>query len=69
MDRVILKGRHVRREEGPIARRERAAGEGRPTEIRALEENGVVRTLEVRCSCGDVITIDLDTRAPQGAQE
>lgn len=70
MDPVILKGRQVRREDGAAARRERAVSEGRQPHVRALEENGVVRAIEVRCACGDVVTVELETSAPaRGAQE
>ena len=70
MEPVILKGNRVRREEGPTGRRQRAAAEGRQPHVRALEQDGIVRAIEVRCSCGDIVTIELETQAPpQGAAE
>lgn len=69
MDPVILKGRRVRRDEGAAARRERAVQEGRQPEVRTLVEDGVVRALEVRCACGEIVTIKLEGAdpAPTGA--
>ncbi|QDV05035.1 hypothetical protein Poly30_05300 [Planctomycetes bacterium Poly30] len=61
MDPVILKGRQVKREEAP-ARKLAAAvasGEKQPPTVRTLVVDGVVRALEVTCSCGEVTTIEL----------
>lgn len=60
MEPVILKGQRVTREEGPAVRRSRAIARGEHSEVRALSQDGVLRAIEVRCTCGDVITIELD---------
>lgn len=67
MDPVILKGRNVRRDAGAAALRERAIQEGRQPEVRTLVEDGVLRALEVRCSCGEIVTIKLEGEAPPTA--
>jgi len=67
MDPVILKGRQVRRDEGAAARRERAVHEGRQPEVRTLVEDGALRALEVRCACGEIVTIKLEGEAPSDA--
>lgn len=60
MEKVILKKHAVRREESPMGRRAKSLEEGGRAEIRAVEENGVVRAIEVVCTCGDRITIELE---------
>ncbi len=61
MEPVILKGRTVRREEAPSRRLAAAiaTGDKEPPKIRTLVVDGVVRSVEVTCSCGETTTIDL----------
>lgn len=59
MEPVILKGKRVTREVGPAMQRKQAIARGEQSEVRALSQDGVLRAIEVRCSCGDVITIEL----------
>lgn len=63
MDRVILKGNRVRHEESSHVRHAAAVARGDAPEVRLVELDGVVRALEVRCSCGDTITVELDVPA------
>lgn len=59
MDKVILKSRQVSREESPVVRRAQAMAGGAEASVRTVEENGVVRAIEVVCTCGDRVTIEL----------
>jgi hypothetical protein len=69
MEPVILKGRQVKREEAPSRRFAAAvaSGDKQPPSVRTLVVDGVVRALEVTCSCGEVTTIELmSTTTPGG---
>ncbi len=59
MDKVILKSRDVTREESPVVRRAQAIAGGAEAEVRTIEEHGIVRAIEVTCTCGDRVTIEL----------
>jgi hypothetical protein len=61
MEPVILKGRSVRREAAPSRRLAAAiaTGDKQPPKVRTLVVDGVVRSVEVTCSCGETTTIDL----------
>ncbi len=69
MEPVILKGRKVRREEAPARRlaTQVASGERKAPSVRTLVVDGVVRALEVTCSCGEVTTVDLVTGPTNGS--
>ena len=72
MEPVILKGRSIRREEAPSRRLAAAiaTGDKQPPKVRTLVVDGVVRSVEVTCSCGETTTIDLISSEPgQPAQE
>ena len=61
MEPVILKGRQVRREQAKPQRIAQAVAMGDacvPT-VRSLMDDGVVRAIEVTCSCGEKTTVDL----------
>ena len=66
MDGVILKGNQVRREQSSHARHAAAVARGTHPEVRLIELDGAVRALEVRCSCGDTITVELEV--PTGTE-
>lgn len=68
MERVILKGRQVRREATPARRlaAQVASGDRKAPTVRTLVVDGVVRALEVTCSCGEVTTVDLVTSPNPG---
>ncbi|MEM8712386.1 MAG: hypothetical protein AAGG01_15650 [Planctomycetota bacterium] len=61
MEPVILKGRQVKREEAASKRIAAAVARGdrQPPSVRTLVVDGVVRAIEVTCSCGETTTIDL----------
>lgn len=68
MDGVILKGNLVRREQSSHARHAAAVAKGAHPEVRLIQLDGAVRALEVRCSCGDTITVELEVPTePEGA--
>lgn len=69
MDKVILKSRQVRREDGPALKRAHLMEHGARAEVRTISEGGIVRAIEVVCACGDVITVDLDVSQPQARGE
>ena len=76
MQPVILKGRTVRREEAPSRRLAAAiaTGDKQPPKVRTLVVDGVVRSIEVTCSCGETTTIDLvasnqESEAQQGGSQ
>ena len=60
MGHVILKSGSVRREETSHVRHAAAVSRGTAPEVRLVEMGGVVRAIEVRCACGDTITVELD---------
>lgn len=59
MSRVILKSQHVQSQDSAETRRAAAIARGAQPEVRVLEVDGVVRGLEVRCSCGELVTVEL----------
>ncbi len=59
MSRVILKSQHVQNQDSAETRRAAAIARGAQPEVRVLEVDGVVRGLEVRCSCGELVTVEL----------
>ena len=74
MEPVILKGRGIRREEAPSRRlaAEIATGKKSPPKVRTLVVDGVVRSIEVTCACGETTTVELvaqsSTPAPGAAE-
>lgn len=68
MEPVILKGRQVKREAAPSRRLAAAvaSGEKQPPSVRTLVVDGVVKALEVTCSCGEVTTIELKSEMNPG---
>lgn len=60
MSRVILKSQQVRKQESAEVRRAAAIARGAQPEVRLLEVGGVVRGLEVRCACGELVTVELE---------
>ncbi|MEM9382769.1 MAG: hypothetical protein AAGB93_22640 [Planctomycetota bacterium] len=70
MSRVILKGDRVRHEESRTARHATAVSCGNEPSVQLVEMDGVVRAIEVRCACGETVTIEVDVAqqvAPGGA--
>lgn len=63
MDKVILKSRQVTREESPVVRRAQAIVGGAEAEVRTVEEHGVVRAIEVVCTCGDRVIVELTQKS------
>ena len=59
MSRVILKSQHVQSQDSAETRRAAAIARGAQPEVRVLEVDGVVCGLEVRCSCGELVTVEL----------
>ena len=65
----IIKRNAVRLEERP-ARRESSAAACAPAQgARLLRTDGVVRAIEVTCSCGDVTVIELEYSAAVPTQQ
>ena len=60
MEPVILKGRRVTRTESSSRRPTQSDAHEGASEVRSLTQGGVLKAIEVRCSCGDVVTIELD---------
>lgn len=69
MDKVILKSRDVRRESSPALERVHLLQQGAKAEVRTVSEGGVLRAIEVVCTCGDVITVDLDVADRRGGPD
>jgi hypothetical protein len=63
MSRVILKSDRVQAQDSAEVRRAAAIARGAQPEVRVLEVDGVVRGLEVRCSCGELVTVELQVPA------
>ncbi|MGD2016699.1 MAG: hypothetical protein PVJ89_01170 [Planctomycetota bacterium] len=59
MSRVILKSQQVQQQDTAEIRRAAAIARGAQPEVRLLEVGGVVRGLEVRCACGELVTVEL----------
>ncbi|GEM_PF-3806810 len=59
MSRVILKSQQVQSHDSAENRHAAAIARGAQPEVRVLEVDGVVRGLEVRCSCGELVTVEL----------
>jgi len=69
MSRVILKSDRVQNQDPSETRRAAAIARGAQPEVRVLEVDGVVRGLEVRCSCGELVTVELQVPSPAGAHD
>ncbi|MEM1449990.1 MAG: hypothetical protein AAF957_05700 [Planctomycetota bacterium] len=70
MDKVILKSGRVRHEENRAGRHTTAVARGEQPEVRLVEVDGAVRAIEVRCACGETVTVEVDVApgiAPGGA--
>ena len=68
MDRVILKGSHVRRDNSAVARRMAATASGAEPTVRCVQIDGRVAAIEVRCACGDTTTVELVLDDPSRSQ-
>jgi len=60
MNPVILKSRAVRREDSTASRHAAAVARGDDPEVKLVTVDGVVRALEVKCSCGATTVVELD---------
>ena len=63
MSRVILKSDRVQAQDSAAVRHAAAIARGAQPEVRVLEVDGVVRGLEVRCACGELVTVELQVPA------
>lgn len=68
MSTVILKSDRVQNQNTAETRRAAAIARGAQPEVRVLEVDGVVHGLEVRCSCGELVTVELQVPPPAGAE-
>ncbi|MEM6674500.1 MAG: hypothetical protein AAF726_16760 [Planctomycetota bacterium] len=69
MNRVILKSSGLKHEPNAEPRYAGATGEERRPDVRIVEVDGVVRAIEIVCSCGERTTVEIEVaRSEQGGQ-